>query len=307
MQLNSPCPLQAHIVEAKIGFRPILESHLRHRHQPSILSASSSLGDSLRKLRQSHHVVRALWRGTLPSALRTGFGSALYLSSLNAIRQHAQQTGLDGWYSPTKNRASSSALPSLNSSANLLSGAAARTFAGFVLMPLTVIKVRFESSLYSYTSMWAAAADIWRLTGFGGFFAGFGVTAMRDAPYAGMYVLSYEMLKTRLGSLVPSTPASLNGQQGMQAPMASLVNFSSAVLAGAVCSALSNPFDAIKTRIQLRPQQYKNMWHASYKMVTEDGIRSLWDGLALRMSRKALSSALAWTVYEELIRRSSPA
>jgi solute carrier family 25, member 38 len=29
----------------------------------------------------------------------------------------------------------------------------------------------------------------------------------------------------------------------------------------------------------------------------------LFDGLALRMGRKALSSALAWTVYEELIGR----
>ena len=32
-------------------------------------------------------------------------------------------------------------------------------------------------------------------------------------------------------------------------------------------------------------------------------IRSFFDGLGLRMSRKALSSALAWTVYEELIGR----
>jgi solute carrier family 25 protein 38 len=41
--------------------------------------------------------------------------------------------------------------------------------------------------------------------------------------------------------------------------------------------------------------------------VVEDGMRSLWDGLALRISRKALSSALAWTVYEDLIRRMSQA
>ncbi|KAK5017277.1 hypothetical protein LTR60_002008, partial [Cryomyces antarcticus] len=38
-------------------------------------------------------------------------------------------------------------------------------------------------------------------------------------------------------------------------------------------------------------------------MLREDGVRSLFDGLALRIGRKALSSALAWTVYEELIRR----
>ena len=38
-------------------------------------------------------------------------------------------------------------------------------------------------------------------------------------------------------------------------------------------------------------------------MVREEGVRCLFDGLGLRMGRKALSSALAWTLYEELIRR----
>ena len=71
----------------------------------------------------------------------------------------------------------------------------------------------------------------------------------------------------------------------------------------ALCSAISNPFDAVKTRIQLQPDKYRNMYQACRKMLAEDGARSLFDGLGLRMSRKALSSALAWTVYEELMRR----
>ena len=65
----------------------------------------------------------------------------------------------------------------------------------------------------------------------------------------------------------------------------------------------SNPFDAVKTRIQLQPGRYRNTVSGARRMVREEGLRALWDGLALRMSRKAVSSALAWTVYEELIRR----
>ena len=38
-------------------------------------------------------------------------------------------------------------------------------------------------------------------------------------------------------------------------------------------------------------------------MLREEGVRSLFDGLGIRIARKAVSSALAWTVYEELIRR----
>jgi solute carrier family 25 protein 38 len=42
-------------------------------------------------------------------------------------------------------------------------------------------------------------------------------------------------------------------------------------------------------------------------MVRNDGFKSLFDGLGLRMGRKAVSSALAWTLYEELIRRAERA
>ncbi|KAF1730263.1 Solute carrier family 25 member 38 [Beauveria bassiana] len=199
--------------------------------------------------------------------------------------------------------ASSTALPKLSNTTNLLSGAVARTWAGFVLMPLTVIKVRFESNLYSYPSLFNAAMDIQRREGFRGFFSGLGATAIRDAPYAGLYVLFYEKLKSHLGSLA-ETDLDSDTKTVMGTPLASSINFSSAILAGAVCSAVSNPFDAVKTRIQLQPQRYRNMLQAWYKMITEDGFRSLWCGLGLRMGRKALSSALAWTLYEELIRRS---
>ncbi|KAG5951011.1 hypothetical protein E4U53_003937 [Claviceps sorghi] len=262
-------------------------------------SGRPSLSACCTDILQSRQITRSLWRGVVPSTLRTGFGSAIYFTSLNGIRQHMEQT---------HTRNASSALPMLTSWQNLASGAAARTFAGLVLMPLTVIKVRFESNLYSYSSMWSAAADIKRHNGLRGFFSGYGATAIRDAPYAGLYVLFYELLKTKLGSLAAPTSSSPNLElPKMTTSVASSVNFMSGILAGAACSAISNPFDALKTRIQLQPDQYRNVIQAGYKMVMEDGFRSLWDGLALRISRKALSSALAWTLYEELIRRISVA
>lgn len=265
-------------------------------------SGSSTLAECIRDMRKSPNLIFSLWRGTVPSALRTGFGSALYFTSLNAIRQQAAKTSI---LSQRKSAGTgSSALPTLGNTANLLSGAAARTLAGFILMPLTVIKVRFESNLYAYPSVWSAAKGIRSTDGFRGFFSGFGATAMRDAPYAGTYVLVYEILKPRVGRLMSSVSSADDSRTTMQSSVASSVNFTSAALAAVVCSIVSNPFDAVKTRIQLQPQTYRNSAQAVVKMVTEDGPRSLWDGLALRMSRKALSSALAWTVYEELIRRS---
>ena len=271
-----------------------------------------SLSAAVAEIRAAPYLLPALWRGSVPSAHRTGFGSAIYFSSLNAIRQHAARVpsfalALPG--KPTATGGTSSSLPKLSNTGNLLAGAVARSFAGFILMPLTVLKVRYESSLYQYSSLVGAARDITSREGLRGFFAGFGATAIRDAPYAGLYVLFYEQSKRRLSNFYGSSPTTEIGEAGndkmrrMGVSTAAGINFASGVVSGVVCSVISNPFDALKTRIQLQPVGYRNMVHAARRMVSEEGFRVLWDGLALRMSRKALSSALAWTVYEELIRR----
>ncbi|KAJ4420947.1 MICOS complex subunit mic13 [Neurospora sp. IMI 360204] len=262
-------------------------------------SGKHSLRAALAELRSSPKgLLPSLWRGTLPSALRTGFGSAIYFTTLNTIRENAARH-LPSLAAATVNQTSSS-LPKLSNTGNLLAGAVARSFAGFILMPLTVLKVRYESSFYKYTSLAGAARDIARTEGARGFFAGFGATAIRDAPYAGLYVLFYEQSKRYLSDLFP--------QEGrMTQSRAASINFASGVFSAVICSIVSNPFDAVKTRIQLQPRKYRNMVQASRKMLGEEGVRSMMDGLALRMSRKAMSSALAWTVYEELIRRAEGA
>ncbi|OTB01490.1 hypothetical protein M426DRAFT_25523 [Hypoxylon sp. CI-4A] len=263
-------------------------------------SGSHSIRAAVREIAASPNALAAFWRGTIPSALRTGVGSAIYFTTLNIIRQRA--TALPFATVPVvDSHQSSSSLPKLSNTANLAAGAFARAFAGFILMPLTIIKVRYESNLYSYKSIAGAAKDIYRTERIPGFFAGFGATAIRDAPYAGLYVLSYEQFKKHLSSW----HFPVNGQSGlgMVSSVSATINFSSGALAGATCSFISNPFDAIKTRIQLQPRKYRNMIQACRKMLAEEGVRSLYDGLALRMTRKAMSSALAWMVYEELIRR----
>jgi solute carrier family 25 protein 38 len=200
---------------------------------------------------------------------------------------------------------SSSSLPKLSNLANLTTGAVARVAAGMTLMPLTVIKVRYESNLYAYTSIAEAAKAILKKEGIKGFFAGFGATAARDAPYAGLYVLFYEQLKKRLSMVAPALPGTLTTivpSTEMTSSKSLSINFTSGVLAAAMATAITNPFDAVKTRLQLMPGRYGNLLRAAMQMVREEGVRSLFDGLALRMARKAMSSALAWTLYEELLR-----
>ncbi|OGE48182.1 hypothetical protein PENARI_c031G08640 [Penicillium arizonense] len=264
-------------------------------------SQGASLLPTLKAIISSPNPIRGLWRGTLPSALRTGFGSALYFTSLNALRQAVAQTNPMALASPINAAKSSSVLPKLSNTANLATGAVARVAAGFVMMPVTVLKVRYESDYYAYRSLLGAGRDIVRTEGLRGLFAGFGATAARDAPYAGLYVLFYEQLKRRF-SLMANKSAN-NETSATTVSSSSSINFASGAAAAGMATAITNPFDAVKTRLQLMPAKYGNMVHATRLMLQEDGIRSLFGGLGLRMARKAISSALAWTVYEELILR----
>ncbi|CAG7973345.1 unnamed protein product [Penicillium salamii] len=263
-------------------------------------SQGASLLPTLKAILSSQNPIRGLWRGTLPSALRTGFGSALYFTSLNALRQAVAQSNPLALASPVNGAKSSSVLPKLSNTANLATGAVARVAAGFVMMPVTVLKVRYESDYYAYRSLMGAGRDIVRTEGLRGLFAGFGATAARDAPYAGLYVLLYEQLKRRLAQM--NTKSSSDGTT-VSSVSSSSINFVSGAAAAGMATAITNPFDAVKTRVQLMPAKYGNMVHATRLMLQENGLRSLFGGLGLRMGRKAISSALAWTVYEELILR----
>lgn len=273
-------------------------------------SGSSSLASAIRDIAQGSNYLLRFWRGTTPSIIRTGLGSALYFSILNALRQNAATTNIlastgVGQAPEGSNRQSSSALPKLSNTANLTTGALARASAGSIMTPVTVIKVRYESSFYSYTSILGAVTAIFRREGLKGFFSGFGATAVRDAPYAGLYVLFYEQCKARLNGAADSSSSSQTSQSqmGMISSAFMTTNFISGVVAAGIATTITNPFDAIKTRLQLSPHKYRNMIRAGRIMVTEDGGRSLFNGLGLRIGRKAISSALTWTLYEELVRQ----
>lgn len=287
----------------------LLKTRIQQSSRSPTSHNASPLAAALRSISNSPNPLRALWRGTVPSTIRTSFGSALYFGGLDQLRRLVQRTTPSATtLHPTTGERQ------LTHTANLLTGAFARAAAGFGVMPVTVLKVRYESSLFAYKTLRQAVADVYRAHGVRGFFAGFGATAVRDAPYAGLYVLFYEACKRRLGVLPTSagisssttTDAVLShggGSSEMSHGATAALTFLSGVVAAGAATALTNPFDAIKTRLQLEPIVYGNMVRAARKMLREEGWRCMFDGLALRMARKGMSSALAWTVYEELVRR----
>lgn len=275
----------------------LLKTRLQQAPPPGS-SATATLLSTIRSIAKGPAPIRQLWRGTLPSAIRTGAGSAMYFSSLNFVRS---TLGAERGNLP----AGSSSLPQLGGLANLAAGAATRAGIGYLMMPVTVLKVRYESSLYAYTSLVSAGRDIFRVEGVRGFFSGWGATAVRDAPYAGLYVLFYEQAKKSLSRLQMRRV----GGGAMDDNTAMVINSVSGAGAAAAATAVTNPFDALKTRIQVDPDKYRNMLTAAKLVWNEEGPggrrwkgRALFDGLGLRVARKAISSALAWGLYERMVR-----
>lgn len=251
---------------------------------------SSTLRSSLGELQS----IADAWKGTLPSMLRTSVGGALYFASLNSIRSH-----LASWQTASSGSNASSSLPKLSVWLNLSAGAFARASVGFVTMPITVVKVRIESSKYSAYNLLGTVKSIYQEASIAGFFKGYGVTAARDAPYAGLYVLFYEKNKEILNNFM------LLGND--RSVSSAAINSGSAVIAATLATTSTGPFDTIKTRMQLDPIKYSSFTKTFRSIYNEGGISSFFDGLSLRLARKALSSGIGWMIYEELLNRSSKA
>ena len=152
-----------------------------------------------------------LWRGTTASLARNIPGVALYMTTLTQLRTIMSTSPYFIKAGPAvQNR--SSVLPSISSQGNLIAGAITRVGVGFLLNPFSVLKARFEvcnpttphttllnirslqSNLHAYNSLTGAFITIVR-SGPSELLRGFMTSSLRDAPYAGLFVVFYEAIK----------------------------------------------------------------------------------------------------------------
>ena len=225
--------------------------------------------------------LRRFWRGTLPSVCRNVPGTALYFMTLERLKNQVTTN-------PNLKFLTSEGKPS--HTGNLALGSVSRSAIGFVMMPLSVLKVRFESSGYQYSGMFSGLAEIFRGEGLRGLFKGYAATVLRDAPFAGLYVVFYEKGKLLLNATFPTSNMAPNMIAGL--------------LAGTSATLITQPFDMLKTRIQLEPQVYKSIWNGANVIISRNGFGAFFKGSFPRVLRKTLSSAITWTIYEELVKRS---
>ena len=146
-------------------------------------------------------------------------------------------------------------------------GALARATGAVIISPFSVLKARKE---------WDPKAKI-KFSSFRDMFVGLTPTLARDVPFSGLFVIFYRTFKTMMNS---SQNTSIFSQFG--------IDLTGGLLAGALATAITHPFDVMKTRSQIGRSNFHG---------------GIWSGLLLRLAKRPLSTALTWAFYEAVSKR----
>lgn len=99
-----------------------------------------------------------------------------------------------------------------------------------------------------------------------------------------LYFIFFAILHTATGESHISTPATLL----------------CGITAGLAASVTTQPFDVVKTRMQLKPSDYQSFRTTLVELLSDGKIRELFSGLAPRATRRTLMAAFTWAFYEEV-------
>jgi len=258
--------LQAQVSTATSLQQAIVDGRLAPKHNYSQSSVASLLTQVVREDK-----VLGLWKGLTPSLYRTVPGVGMYFCTL-----HTMKSVLDE--EPTFYQ-------------NLMLGFTARACVGTAVLPMTVVKARYESGKYKYKTVSDGLRTIWRAEGLRGLFSGCTATILRDAPYSGIYLMFYSQGKKTMKDF-----ASIDEKD-------TKVHFICGINAGLMASLVTHPFDVIKTQMQLYPEKYRGTQHCIKVIFSQYGFAGFMRGLTPRCVRRTLISALSWTVFEEIMKR----
>ncbi|KAG6582827.1 Mitochondrial Carrier (MC) Family [Phytophthora cinnamomi] len=238
---------------------------------PETIKASRPADDPVARL-------RSMWRGTSPTLVRVAGGAGLYFATLDHCLNLFPQSAVN----------------------TFLAGAFARTFAGGVMSPFTIVKARMEFlPPGTFDSNLHVVRHVLHHEGVRGLYRGMVPTLIRDVPFSGLYVLIYTRLRDSWTDKFSHLPV-----YG--------VHFSSGVVAGVLATSIVHPADVVKTRMQLAimvnkgegstasVQNSLTLRQTVAKIFRHEGIRGFAKGIIPRVVKRTLSTAVTWTIYEQL-------
>jgi len=174
-----------------------------------------------------------------------------------------------------------------------------------VTMPVDVVKTRLQMDGAGGVKMYNGSVDcamkMVRAEGPGALFKGLPPALVRQSTYGSLRYGLYGPIRNSLG-VKPGTPAK-------EIPIYKKIVAGAA--AGALSSAVANPTDLVKVRLQtdgnmkgpdgnFLPKRYTGMLHAFTTIVKEEGILGLWKGVGPTCGRATALAAAELATYDEV-------
>ncbi|XP_050265596.1 uncharacterized protein LOC126709413 [Quercus robur] len=158
-----------------------------------------------------------------------------------------------------------------------------------VTHPLDVLKVRLQMQLVGQrgplTGMGNLSVHILKNEGPRSMYLGLAPALTRSVAYGGLRLGLYEPSKYVCEQVFGSTNI--------------FVKIASGAFAGGFATALTNPVEVVKVRLQMNPNLRRGPIGELRRIVSEEGIRALWKGVGPAMVRAASMTASQLSTYDE--------
>ncbi|XP_020580060.1 mitochondrial substrate carrier family protein ucpB isoform X2 [Phalaenopsis equestris] len=153
--------------------------------------------------------------------------------------------------------------------------------------PLDVVKVRLQMQLLGQRGpllgMGEVFGRIMKVEGARGLYLGLAPALARSALYGGLRLGLYEPSKSLCNLMFGSTNI--------------FVKIASGAFSGALATALTNPMEVLKVRLQMNSG--RGPTGEMHKIVSEEGFRALWKGVGPAMTRASALTASQLATYDE--------
>jgi hypothetical protein len=162
-----------------------------------------------------------------------------------------------------------------------LSGVASVIAVNFI-HPIELVKTRVQ---LSGQPVFSTASALVRSEGYASLFKGINSAWVREGTYTAIKMGAYAPLRDAMGG-------------GGTGGNAAAIKFTAGCITGAAGSAVSNPFDVLKTMQMASQKETLNVFELSKRLYREQGIGGFYRGLRVNMIRATVNNGVKFAAYD---------
>jgi solute carrier family 25 S-adenosylmethionine transporter 26 len=216
---------------------------------------------------------RGIYNGLSAAAVGSAPGAALFFATYETTKVHLAGV-------------TSSALPEHSPTNHMISASVGEAVACLVRVPTEVIKAKMQTSQSTFSEtlklVWSERTGTRLSNIFGGLYRGYGITFLREIPFAMIQFPLYEKFKQSFESGCTPVQAAACGS-----------------ISGGIAAAVTTPLDVLKTRLMLgysrSGQPYANVWD----VMADTTLRGYFAGIQPRVLWITLGGFVFFGAYEQ--------